>query len=102
MLRDATMYRQSKASLYQPTPAGDYEPQYIPWTTTTGLRGTRVLLTKQVCHLGAGGAGAFSVGFPYIMEIKLGNGKRVGKVREWGKGSGRSGNGGKGWQSQGN
>ncbi|KAM4681232.1 nuclear pore complex protein Nup133 isoform 2-T2 [Amazona ochrocephala] len=38
MLQAASQYRQSRASLYKPEELPEREPEYIPWTASSGLR----------------------------------------------------------------
>ncbi|XP_065536370.1 nuclear pore complex protein Nup133 isoform X2 [Lathamus discolor] len=40
MLQAASQYRQSRASLYKPEELPEREPEYIPWTASSGLRAT--------------------------------------------------------------
>ena len=48
MLHAALQYRLSKSNIYQAETQLEREPEYIPWTSTTGNQGIRDLLRKQV------------------------------------------------------
>ncbi|XP_006212433.1 nuclear pore complex protein Nup133 [Vicugna pacos] len=46
MLQAATHYRQNRSSLYRREPL-DQEPEYVPWTATSGPAGIRTAIVRQ-------------------------------------------------------
>ncbi|XP_045073846.1 nuclear pore complex protein Nup133-like [Coregonus clupeaformis] len=47
MLQAAGQYRDTKASLYRASEAAPAEPEYIPWTASSGLGGVRTVIARQ-------------------------------------------------------
>ncbi|XP_048844114.1 nuclear pore complex protein Nup133 [Brienomyrus brachyistius] len=47
MLQAATSYRETKASLYRGPEDGRSEPEYIPWTASSGPGGVRTVISQQ-------------------------------------------------------
>uniref|UniRef100_A0A8C7EFJ0 Nuclear pore complex protein Nup133 n=1 Tax=Nothoprocta perdicaria TaxID=30464 RepID=A0A8C7EFJ0_NOTPE len=47
MLQAACQYRQSRASLYKTGELPEREPEYLPWTASSGPAGVRAALTRQ-------------------------------------------------------
>uniref|UniRef100_A0A8D2BCI1 Nuclear pore complex protein Nup133 n=1 Tax=Sciurus vulgaris TaxID=55149 RepID=A0A8D2BCI1_SCIVU len=47
MLQAASHYRQNQGSLYSREDAGGKEPEYVPWTATSGPAGIRTAIVRQ-------------------------------------------------------
>uniref|UniRef100_A0A8C7TKF8 Nucleoporin 133 n=1 Tax=Oncorhynchus mykiss TaxID=8022 RepID=A0A8C7TKF8_ONCMY len=47
MLQAAGQYRDTKASLYRASESTPAEPEYIPWTASSGLGGVRTVIARQ-------------------------------------------------------
>ncbi|KAK6300458.1 hypothetical protein J4Q44_G00285560 [Coregonus suidteri] len=47
MLQAAGQYRDTKASLYRASESAPAEPEYIPWTASSGLGGVRTVIARQ-------------------------------------------------------
>ncbi|XP_041108732.1 nuclear pore complex protein Nup133 [Polyodon spathula] len=47
MLQAAGQYRQTQASRYQNTDSSKKEPEYIPWTASSGVAGVRTVIVRQ-------------------------------------------------------
>ncbi|XP_046288032.1 nuclear pore complex protein Nup133 isoform X2 [Marmota monax] len=47
MLQAASHYRQNRSSLYRREDAGGKEPEYVPWTATSGPAGIRTAIVRQ-------------------------------------------------------
>uniref|UniRef100_A0A8C7VG06 Nuclear pore complex protein Nup133 n=1 Tax=Oncorhynchus mykiss TaxID=8022 RepID=A0A8C7VG06_ONCMY len=47
MLQAAGQYRDTKASLYRASESTTAEPEYIPWTASSGLGGVRTVIARQ-------------------------------------------------------
>ncbi|XP_025973050.1 nuclear pore complex protein Nup133 isoform X1 [Dromaius novaehollandiae] len=47
MLQAASQYRQSRASLYKTGELPEREPEYVPWTASSGPAGIRTAITRQ-------------------------------------------------------
>ncbi|XP_052383707.1 nuclear pore complex protein Nup133-like [Oncorhynchus keta] len=47
MLQAAGQYRDTKASLYRASESTTAEPEYIPWTASSGLGGMRTVIARQ-------------------------------------------------------
>ncbi|NXD12751.1 NU133 protein, partial [Nothocercus nigrocapillus] len=47
MLQAACQYRQSRASLYKTGELPEREPEYLPWTASSGPTGVRAAITRQ-------------------------------------------------------
>ncbi|KAM4812398.1 nuclear pore complex protein Nup133 isoform X1 [Urocitellus parryii] len=47
MLQAASHYRQNRSSLYRREDAGGKEPEYVPWTATSGPAGIRTSIMRQ-------------------------------------------------------
>uniref|UniRef100_A0AAY4DP90 Nuclear pore complex protein Nup133 n=1 Tax=Denticeps clupeoides TaxID=299321 RepID=A0AAY4DP90_9TELE len=47
MLQSAAQHRETKALLYRPPESTAPEPEYIPWTASSGVGGVRTAITRQ-------------------------------------------------------